>query len=196
LLEREVKLLFPTAAAAREAVLTAGAVAAHARRLQDDTLYDLPDETLRKKGCVVRVRVERWIDAPDTATLTVKGPVHAGPMKLRDEHETRVEKADALLKAFDALGMRTWFRYQKYREEFSARGLVIAIDETPVGTYVELEGDEEAILAMTAALGRSPEDFIIDSYYRLFIKRREEFGLSGPHMVFPPSATATRGKPT
>lgn len=187
MLEREVKLLFPTAAVARDAVLAAGAVAAHARRLQDDALYDLPDETLRIKGCVVRVRVERWTDAPETTTLTVKGPVQAGPMKLRDEHETRVEKADALLKAFDVLGMRAWFRYQKYREEFSTRGVIIAIDETPVGTYVELEGDEDAILAMTAALGRSPADFIIDSYYRLFMKRREEFGLAGPYMLFPPT---------
>lgn len=195
MLEREVKLLFPTAAAAREAVLAAGAVPAHARRLQDDALYDLPDETLRKKGAIVRVRVERWRGAPETTTLTVKGPVQAGAMKLRDEHETRVERSDALLQAFDALGMRAWFRYQKYREEFSAPGLVVAVDETPVGTYVELEGDEDAIHAMTAALGRSPADFIIDSYYRLFMKRRGEFGLAGPDMLFSASATASADTP-
>jgi hypothetical protein len=52
---------------------------------------------------------------------------------------------------------------------------------------VELEGDEDAILAMTTALGRSPADFIIDSYYRLFIKRRDEFGVAGPHMIFGPT---------
>jgi hypothetical protein len=86
--------------------------------------------------------------------------------------------------------MRVWFRYQKYREEFSTPGVVVAIDETPVGTYVELEGDEDAILTMTTALGRSPADFIIDSYYRLFrlfLKRRDEFGLAGPHMIFGPT---------
>ena len=184
MLEREVKLSFPTAAAARAAVIAAGVVPERPRRLQDDTLYDLPDDTLRKRGSVVRVRVERWPDASETTTLTVKGPVQGGAMKLRDEHETRVDHGTALLRAFDALGMRAWFRYQKYREEFSSPGLVTAIDETPVGTYVELEGDEEAILAMTRALGRSPADFIIDSYYRLFMKRREEFGLAGPFMVF------------
>jgi adenylate cyclase, class 2 len=187
LLEREVKLPFPTTAAAREAVLAAGAVPADALRLQDDSLYDLPDETLRKKGCVVRIRTERWTDGPDTTTLTVKGPVQASQMKLREEHETRVENAQALMQAFDALGMRVWFRYQKYREEFSRPGLVLAIDETPVGTYVELEGDEDAILAMTTAFGRSPADFILDSYYRLFMKRREELGLAGPYMLFPTS---------
>jgi adenylate cyclase class 2 len=184
LLEREVKLSFPTADAAREAVLAAGAVSARARRLQDDALYDLPDDTLRKQGCVVRVRTERWNDGPDTTTLTVKGPVQPGQMKVREEHETRVERGDALIQAFDVLGLRTTFRYQKYREEFAIRGLVVAVDETPVGTYVELEGNEDAILTMTVALGRSPGDFIIDSYYRVFMKRREEFGLSGPNMLF------------
>jgi adenylate cyclase class 2 len=185
LLEREIKLPFSTRDGAREAVLAAGAVPFDARRLQDDCLYDLPDETLRTKGCVVRIRTECWTGRPDTTTLTVKGPVQSSQMKLREEHETRVEKVEALRQAFDALGMRVWFRYQKYREEFSTPGLVVAIDETPVGTYVELEGEEEAILAMTAALGRSPADFIVDSYYRLFMKRRDECGLTGPFMVFP-----------
>jgi len=194
LLEREVKLLFPTTAAAREVVLAAGAVLAEALRLQDDSLYDLPDETLRRKGCVVRIRTERWTDRPDTTTLTVKGPVQASQMKLREEHETRVENAQALMRAFDALGMRVWFRYQKYREEFSTPGLVLAIDETPVGTYVELEGDEDAIRAMTTALGRSPADFIVDSYYRLFMKRRDEFGIAGPFMIFS-AAEAPADKP-
>ena len=195
MLEREVKLPFPSASAAREAVLAAGAIAAHARRLQDDTLYDLPDETLRKKGCVVRVRIERWSQGPATTTLTVKGPVQPGQMKLRDEHETRVDRGEALLQAFDALGMRPWFRYQKYREEFSAPGLVVAIDDTPVGPYVELEGDEDAIVSMTKTLGRSPADFIIDSYYRLFIKRREEFALTGPYMVFAADAGNAADEP-
>lgn len=193
MLEREVKLLFPTAAAARAAIVALGAAPAHARRLQDDSLYDTPDETLRRKGCVIRIRTERWSDGADTTTLTVKGPVQPGEMKVREEHETRVEKGDAVKQAFDAVGLRPWFRYQKYREEFVADGMVIAIDETPVGTYVELEGDEAAIHAMTTALGRSPADFIVDSYYRLFMKRRSDLGLRGDHMLFGPACPPSLG---
>ena len=37
---------------------------------------------------------------------------------------------------------------------------------------------------MTHALGRTPADFVLDSYYRLFMKRREQFGLAGEQMVF------------
>lgn len=187
MIEREVKLPFPSPAAARAALAALGVAPANARRLQDDALYDTDDEALRQKGCLVRIRTERWDEAPETTTLTVKGPVQPGEMKVREEHETRVEKGDAVRQAFDAIGLRPSFRYQKYREEFAAQGVVIAIDETPIGTYVELEGDEAAIYAMTTALGRSPADFIVDSYYRLFMKRREELGLRGDHMLFGPT---------
>jgi adenylate cyclase class 2 len=192
LIEREVKLSFPSAAAARSALLAAGASASQPRRLQDDALYDTPDGSLRTKGCIVRVRTERWPDTADTTTLTVKGPVQPGAMKIREEHETRVDKGDALAQVLDVLGLQPWFRYQKYREEFSAPNLTVAIDETPVGVFVELEGSEAAITAMTAALGRSAGDFILDSYYRLFMKHREHFGLDGPHMLFPPSPKPRR----
>jgi len=186
-IEREIKLRFSTAGEARSAVLAVGATSSHARRLQDDSLYDTADQMLRQKGCVVRIRTERWIDEPETTTLTVKGPLQPGEMKVREEHETRIDKADALKMAFEILGLQPWFRYQKWREEFSVDGLIIAIDETPVGTYVELEGNAEAIYAATSALGRSPADFIVDSYYRLFMDRRAEFGLTGPHMIFGPT---------
>jgi adenylate cyclase class 2 len=194
LLEREVKLFFPTAAAAREAVLALGATPAHARRLQDDSLYDTADDTLRKQGCIIRVRTERWDDGSETTRLTVKGPVQPGEMKVREEHETRVEHAPALQEAFRVLGLRPWFRYQKVREEFSTPGLVVAIDETPVGIYVELEGDADAIHAAASALGRTPADFILDSYYRLFMKRRDELRLSGSDMVFASSPEASADK--
>ena len=53
------------------------------------------------------------------------------------------------------LGLHVWFRYQKFREEFAAEDVTIALDETPVGTFVEIEGGERAIEFMARALGRS-----------------------------------------
>ena len=86
MIEREVKLSFPDAGAARSALLGAGAAAARARRLQDDSLYDTADETFRKKGCMVRLRTERWPDGAHVTFITIKGPVQPGPMKMREEH--------------------------------------------------------------------------------------------------------------
>lgn len=194
MLEREVKLAYPTADAARAALAAAGAVPMRPRRLEDDSLFDTTDELLRKKGCLVRVRTDHWSSGA-TTTLTAKGPVQPGRLKVREEHETRVESGGALLQVLALLELRPTFRYQKYREEFSVPDVVIAIDETPVGTFVELEGSEDAIVSLTRALGRTPADFILDSYYRLFQNRREQSGLAGPHMLFPSSPRAAADKP-
>ena len=45
-------------------------------------------------------------------------------------------------------------------------------------------GGERAILAIACALGRTPDDFILDSYRGLFLARRDQFGLDGAHMMF------------
>ena len=93
-------------------------------------------------------------------------------------------EARPVLRVFEELGMHVWFRYEKYREEYAAEDVTVALDETPVGTFVEIEGGEQGILSMTVALGRTPADFILDSYRGLFIQHREKFGLD-VHMVFP-----------
>jgi adenylate cyclase class 2 len=116
--------------------------------------------------------------------LTFKGPVQPGSVKVREEHETIVGDGDVLKKVFEELGFLPWFRYQKYREEFAAQDVTIAIDETPVGTFVEIEGGEAAIHAVALALGRTRTDFILESYRSLFLKRREQYGIAGDDMVF------------
>jgi adenylate cyclase, class 2 len=179
MLEREVKLSFSTPDEARAAVLAAGAAPLRSRRLQEDALFDTDDESLRRRRCVLRVRSDAG-----KSVLTFKGPVHPGSMKTRDEHETIISDGEVLKQVFGELGLHEWFRYQKYREEYAAPDVTIAIDETPVGTFVELEGDEASIILMTRALGRTPDDFILDSYRSLFIKHREAAGLIVQNMVF------------
>ena len=90
-------------------------------------------------------------------------------------------------------GYPAWFRYQKYREEFRAPEVVIAVDETPVGVFVEIEGGEDAIHATAHALGKSATDYITDSYRFLFLQHRDQHGLNDHHMVF---AGATGSKPS
>jgi adenylate cyclase class 2 len=95
-----------------------------------------------------------------------------------------ISDGEVVQRVLEELGLHVWFRYEKYREEYAAEDVTIAIDETPVGTFIEIEGGEQSIIAMTMALGRSPSDFVLDSYRGLFIKHREEFGLTGTNMVF------------
>jgi len=179
MLEREIKLRFDSAAEARAAVLGIGAAPLRARRLQEDCLFDTDGDDLRRQRCALRIRSEG-----QRSLLTFKGPMQPGPMKMREELETVVSDGDVLRHVLERLGLRAWFRYQKYREEFSREDVVIAVDETPVGTFVEIEGTEQGITVIAAALGRTTRDYILDSYYGLFVKYREALGFRGTDMVF------------
>jgi adenylate cyclase class 2 len=178
-IEREVKLRFASVDEARAAILASGATPLLGRRLQEDALLDSEDEALRRRRCVLRVRMENG-----KSRLTFKGPVQPGIMKVREELETVVGDGDILLRVLRELGLHVWFRYEKYREEFAHEDVIVAIDETPVGIFVEVEGSEPGIAAMAQALGRRESDYIQDSYRGLFLRLREEFGITGQHMVF------------
>ena len=178
-LEREIKLRFDSAVEARERILALGATPLLGRRLQEDCLLDTEDELLRRQRSTLRVRSEGG-----KSLLTFKGPALPGLLKIREEHETVVADGTALLAILEALGLHVWFRYEKYREEFSADDVVIAVDETPVGVFVEIEGGEEAIHATARTLGKLPSDYITDSYRFLFLQHRDANGLDGADMVF------------
>ena len=178
-LEREVKLQFGSVEEARDAVTSAGAAPLRCRRLQEDALLDDEAETLRKRRCVLRVRVESG-----RSLVTFKGPVQVSPMKLREEIETVIGDGETMLRCFEQLGYDVWFRYQKYREEYALSDVIVAIDETPVGVFVEVEGDEHGIIEATRALGRTPDDFVLDSYRSLFMEHRRAHGLPATDMLF------------
>jgi adenylate cyclase class 2 len=182
-LEREVKLRFDSADAARAAIERTEATPLRSRRLQDDYLLDDPGETLRLRRCVLRVRTEAG-----RSLLTFKGPVQPSPMKLREEIETVVGDGETLLRCFEHLGYRVWFRYQKYREEYALGDATIALDETPVGVFVEIEGSEQGITDAARALGRSEREYILDSYRGLFMESRRSHGLPATDMIFEESA--------
>jgi adenylate cyclase, class 2 len=178
-IEREIKLRFSSAAEAREAILGIGATPVRGRRLQEDCLLDSADERLRRERCVLRIRVEQG-----RSLLTYKGPVQPSRWKLREERETIVSDGETMLYVLERLGFTVWFRYQKHREEFGARDAVIALDETPIGTFVEIEGSEEAITELAAALGRRESDYLLDSYHRLYVQHCTERGEAVGNMVF------------
>ena len=178
-LEREIKLRFADPDSARAAILRAGATPLRGRRLQEDCLLDSPDDDLRHRRCVLRVRVESG-----RSLLTFKGPVQPSIMKLREELETIVGDGALLVRILEELGFRVWFRYQKYREEFACDDVLLALDETPVGTFVEIEGGAHGIAEAAQALGRGPSDYLVDSYRTLYLIHCEAQGVAVADMVF------------
>jgi adenylate cyclase, class 2 len=160
-------------------VLSAGATPLRGRRLQEDCLLDTDDEDLRRRRCVLRVRMESG-----KSLLTFKGPVQPSIVKVREELETVAADGTLLLHILEELGFHVWFRYQKYREEFALDDVIVAIDETPVGTFVEIEGGEEHIHRTAAALGKTAKDYITDSYRTLFTDYCRMHGVEATDMLF------------
>jgi adenylate cyclase class 2 len=178
-LEREVKLRFESADDARTRILSSGATALRGRRLQEDSLLDTNDNQLFQRRSALRVRSENG-----KSLLTFKGPVQPSVMKVREEHETVVADGEVLLTILAELGWRVWFRYEKYREEFAAEDVVIAIDETPIGVFVEIEGSENHIHRAATALGKTSEDYVTASYRSLYLDHCREHRIEPGDMLF------------
>ena len=178
-LEREVKLRFDSPDAARAAVIASGAFPLSPRRLQSDTLLDTEARDLSARREVLRVRIE-----PTRSYVTFKSPAEHPTMKLREELETGVADGALFVMILERAGYRIWFRYEKYREEFSLGEAIVAIDETPVGTFVEIEGSEQGVAAAASALDREPRDYILESYRELFVRSCEARGVPPTDMTF------------
>ena len=177
--EREIKVRFASKSAAHEAVESVGATPLRSKRLQKDALFDWPDKRLRQSQCVLRVRQEN-----EDCTLTFKGPPESASMKVREEIESTAGNRSNLVTILERLGLEVWFRYEKYREEFTFDGVIVAIDETPVGIFIELEGEENVIHQIAGSLGWSQEDYILDSYRDIFLKESNTKGSGTSDMVF------------
>mgnify|MGYP001824752345 CR=1 FL=1 len=86
---------------------------------------------------------------------------------MRIEHETLLDDAAACAEILTGLGFRPVYRYQKYRALYELEQLHLCLDETPVGCFVELEGQPDAIDRVAARLGFGPEQFIRSTYLEL-----------------------------
>lgn len=179
MIEQEVKLAFTTAEAARQAVTAAGGRPIVARRLIADQLFDTPDGRLRRQGMTCRLRRE-----PTQAFVTFKGPTLPGRVKMREETETSVADADKMERILGALGFVTMFRAEKYREEYALGEAVVTVDETPMGAFVEIEAAPAVIDEVATRLGRTPADYNLESYPRLYVLWCAAHGQTPGDMTF------------
>jgi adenylate cyclase class 2 len=219
--ETEIKLKIDDVRAFHRALKRIGARLAgpgSARVHEENVIFDTPQGGLAKHGQLLRIRTEtpevrgksKRTAPKQRVVLTFKQPpahpadegtqsVHHGFYKVRDEIEMEVTDARTLTKIFEGLGMRGWFRYEKYRTTFRmpaskvwARGLLIELDETPIGTFVELEGPAPAIDRTAQELGYSKHDYILKNYLRLYMEDCRRRGEQPRDMVF--SSTKTPSK--
>ena len=124
-----------------------------------NVIFDTPEGGLAKHGQLLRIRTEtpaakskKSKAAPSKRVLCLpsrdQSPPGTAPSssaqenhrhKVREEFELEVTDGALLTKILEGLGMRGWFRYEKYRTTFRlpaacgwAKGLLIELDETPI----------------------------------------------------------------
>lgn len=209
--ETEIKLKISDVRAFHRALKRMGARpvgSATGRVHEENVIFDTPDGGLAKHGQLLRIRTEtpesrgkaRVGGSKQRHLVTFKQPPvqpdsdygRRGRYKVRDEIELVVGEAANLAKIFEGLGMSGWFRYEKYRTTFRlasskawARDLLIELDETPIGTFVELEGPAEAIDRAATELGFSKRDYVLKSYLVLYMDECRRKGEQPLNMVFP-----------
>ena len=147
------------------------------RSFESNTLYDTPDREMRARTEILRIRGYngRWVvthkrpPAAETG-LNADGDLH----KHRVELETEVADGELMAEIFCSLGLAPAFRYEKWRTEWSDGTGHCVIDETPIGTFAELEGSSEWIDQAAERLGVKQSDYMTLSYGRLFEQWKEE----------------------
>jgi adenylate cyclase class 2 len=149
------------------------------RTFERNTLYDLPSDTLRLQGALLRVRKYGpvW-------TVTYKDKGKLGRHKSRREIETQIRDGKALATIFQALGLGPCFSYEKFRTEWSDGAGHAVIDETPIGDFGEIEGPPRWIDATAKRLGIGPDQYITASYSELFQEWRRQTGSRATDMLF------------
>lgn len=179
--EREIKLRVADVTEARRRLASAGFAVTRERIFESNTVLDTPGASLRAAGSLLRVRV-----AGSSAVVTWKGPGQADRHKVREEVEFQADDADAARLMFERLGYRPMFVYEKYRTEY-ADGQdtgTATLDETPIGVFMELEGDAQWIDEAAGRLGYGVSDYVVHSYSELYRLWCSQLGLPVTDMTF------------
>lgn len=196
--EIEIKLPVVDAAAVVRKLRRLGA-APHGRVLERNTLYDTPDAYFRRTDHLLRVRIETPAGSGTLkagrggAVVTFKAPAPArGCTRYKEKLEREVsirrpKHWDAILRA---LGFRPGFRYEKYRASFDLNRLRVYLDETPIGTFLELEGKPASIDRVARRLGFGPRDYIRGTYWDLYAADCARRGRSARNLLFRPRKSA------
>jgi len=206
--ETEIKLRVTDIPALRRRLRQLKARQISPRTHELNTLYDTRTRKLAGQGQMIRIRTEQPAPRanrkqrllPREAKLTYKGPAggkrnpssathrrRKSRYKVREELELSVSDHDQMRQILSALSLRPCFRYEKFRTTYALKGLrnlKIEFDETPIGTFLELEGSPSAINRAAELLGYVHSRYITQTYGDLYIAHMRREGRRPCDMLF------------
>lgn len=180
--EKEIKLQLSNVESTKAKLVEIHAKETVARHFEDNFLFDTADSDLRKSGKLLRLRL-----AENRCILTMKskGKISDG-VKDREEIECEVDPPQKMEHILGELGYSATFRYQKYRTIFKIEdtNAEIFLDETPIGTFLEIEGEIDSIHRIAELLGFKRGSYITESYVLLYLRWSREHGSNPSEMTF------------
>lgn len=181
--ETEVKIRISDLSQALDGLQRSGFRLRIPRQFESNTLYDTPDQSLRRGENILRLR-----ESGEHSKITWKGPSEHSRFKVRPELETSVASQETMRQILEHLGYFPVFRYEKFRTEYVEPAHpdagVVTIDETPIGNFLELEGPGDWIDQKAQQLGFSAADYVLESYGKLYLAHCRQRGVEPTHMVF------------
>jgi len=134
-----------------------------AEKVFDDEIhalyYDFPDNSIRRKGCTLRLRREG-----EKSVFTLKKDLESTEAKIREEHEIEVSDFAGMKRLLETLGMNAWLDMKKHRTSYKLKGVRFEIDAyhdaySYIPQFLEIEGhDIETIYAYAELLGFKKND--------------------------------------
>lgn len=180
---QEIEAKFPIGdrAAMRDRILACGAELRIDEIHELNLLLDRETDSLQSSFQRLRLRLSGTV-----ATLTYKRSLKkADGVAFREEIETEIADFENTRLILERLGYTTRFIYEKYRSVFSLADSFLMLDDTPIGTYLEIEADSrERIMEIAVLLGLDPATAIAAGYYQLFSEWKAAVGFEGENMIF------------
>jgi adenylate cyclase class 2 len=195
--EIEIKLRIKDIPAIQREIKCLGAIP-QPRVHEQNILYDTPQSHLRRRKMLLRLRIEtpanhkaRTSRAKERVILTSKAPTPSQQNNKPSHYKIRTEREQVAstssrqyAKALTSLGFHPSFRYDKFRTTFRLPNLHLDLDETPAGTFLELEGSPKAIDRAAGALGFTKKDYLRATYWDLYTAACRRRGTKPKNMLF------------
>lgn len=176
--ERELKFRCDDLSRLRERLSDAEAERVSASTKETNWVLDRNGE-LRDRGQLLRVRAQGG-----EARCTFKGPARFEEgTKIRSEREVGTDDHEGMIAILEALGFEVSRRYEKFRETWRLGGVLVCLDHTPIGDFVEFEGDKAKEVAKRFRF--APADAETANYLELYEEHRRENPEAPEDMTFP-----------
>lgn len=135
-----------------------------AEGLEHNEIFD--NGKIRKDGILLRLR-----EYNGKSKLTLKRGLKKDEFKEVEEIDIEIEDFKKAKRILYVLGFHVFWIYEKKRIKFLLDNTKISIDILPFGrTFLEIEGNKEAIRKTIKKLGLDPSKKITDTYLEIYKK--------------------------